>query len=51
MEHHSNLVPWLNVAKLTGAKIKYIEIDKNGELQLEQIKKIINKKIGRSNIE
>jgi len=44
MEHHSNLVPWLNAAKVSGAKIKYAEIDKNGELDIEQIKKIISDK-------
>ena len=44
MEHHSNLVPWLNVAKLTGAKIKYAEIDSNGELNLQQFQKIITDK-------
>ncbi|MAG16021.1 cysteine desulfurase [Candidatus Woesearchaeota archaeon] len=44
MEHHSNIVPWLNTAKITGAKIKYAEINKDGELDLEQIKKLITNK-------
>jgi len=44
MEHHSNIVPWLNAAKLTGAKIKYAEIDSNGELNLQQLQEIITGK-------
>ncbi len=34
MEHHSNIVPWQIIAKHTGAVIKYINIDNNGELIL-----------------
>jgi len=34
-EHHSNIVPWQIVAEKTGAKINYIEIDPNGELNLD----------------
>ena len=33
MEHHSNLVPWLFVCKRTGAKLKFIEIDRSGDLK------------------
>lgn len=31
LEHHSNLVPWQMLAKRTGAKLRYIEIDDHGE--------------------
>src|SRR3989338_27798 len=44
MEHHSNLVPSFNAAKMTGAKIKYAEIDGNCELKMQQLRKIITKK-------
>ena len=44
MEHHSNLVPWFNAAKLTGAKIKYAEVTRNGTLDLNQIEKLITRK-------
>lgn len=37
MEHHSNLVPWQLVAKETGAAIKYLPFDENGELSLRQL--------------
>lgn len=32
MEHHSNLVPWQQLAKRTGAVLKWIPVEKNGEL-------------------
>lgn len=34
-EHHSNLVPWQIIAQKTGAKLKFIENDKYGDLNLE----------------
>ncbi|MEX1195083.1 MAG: cysteine desulfurase [Dehalococcoidia bacterium] len=34
MEHHSNLVPWLQLAKEKGASIRYIEITPEGTLEL-----------------
>ena len=36
-EHHSNIVPWQLLAQEVGAEIKYINIDENGELILEQL--------------
>src|SRR3990172_4900268 len=32
MEHHSNIVPWQMLAKRVGAKVSYIPITENGEL-------------------
>lgn len=32
MEHHSNFVPWQFLAKEKGAKLEFVDIDKNGEL-------------------
>ena len=37
MEHHSNLVPWQIVAGRTGAKLKYIELDEQGRLVLDDL--------------
>ncbi|MCS5639349.1 MAG: aminotransferase class V-fold PLP-dependent enzyme, partial [Candidatus Marinimicrobia bacterium] len=34
MEHHSNIVPWQLTAQRTGALLKYIPINNNGELDL-----------------
>ena len=36
-EHHSNIVPWQLLTQETGAELKYINIDENGELRLEQL--------------
>ena len=36
MEHHSNNVPWQFISKSTGAKLKYIPINENGELDNPQ---------------
>lgn len=44
MEHHSNIVPWQQAAKRTGAKIRFLEIDDRGELKMRQLPQLINKK-------
>lgn len=44
MEHHANLVTWQQLVKKTGAKLKYIKVTENGELDLKQAEKLINKK-------
>ena len=36
-EHHSNIVPWQLLTQEKKAKLKYIDIDENGELILEQL--------------
>tara|TARA_B100000700_G_scaffold331699_1_gene467264 strand:+ start:34220 stop:35476 length:1257 start_codon:yes stop_codon:yes gene_type:complete len=41
MEHHSNLVPWQIIAKLTGANLKFIPFTKDGNLL--DIEKYFNK--------
>lgn len=37
MEHHSNLVPWQMVTKQTGSQLKYMYLNKNYELDREEI--------------
>jgi len=37
MEHHSNIIPWQLVARRTGAKVKYIEVDDEGRLVLDDL--------------
>ena len=37
MEHHSNIVPWQLIAEKTGATIRYIEMDSEGRLNLENL--------------
>src|SRR3989338_4184855 len=36
MEHHSNLVPWQQICKETGAELRFIPIDKDGKLNLKK---------------
>ncbi len=44
MEHHSNLVPWQQLALKRGLKLRFIGINKDGTLNNESIKKNITKK-------
>ena len=44
MEHHSNLVPWQKVAKVTGCKLKYMYINDEFELSDEEIESKITDK-------
>lgn len=41
MEHHSNLVPWQQLAKKTGAKLRYIDLLPDGQLDLDAAKQVI----------
>jgi len=44
LEHHSNIVPWQMLCEETGAKIKVIPIDHNGELIFSEFEKLLNSK-------
>ena len=37
MEHHSNIVPWQQLAQRTGAKLDYLGIDGEGRLRLDEL--------------
>lgn len=41
MEHHSNLIPWQQAAKFTGARLKYIPLQADGTIDLEDVKATI----------
>jgi len=41
MEHHSSLVTWQQIAKRTGAEIKYIRVDDDGRLDMDHAKELI----------
>lgn len=41
MEHHSNLIPWQQVAKQTGATLKYFPLQEDGTLSLEDVRATI----------
>ncbi|MCT4629797.1 aminotransferase class V-fold PLP-dependent enzyme [Winogradskyella sp.] len=42
LEHHSNIVPWQMLCEKTGAKLKVIPMNKNGELVLSDFDSILN---------
>lgn len=41
MEHHSNVIPWQQVAKRTGAQLKYLPLQEDGTISLEDVKATI----------
>lgn len=43
-EHHSNLVPWQQLAKQKGLKLKFIGVDSYGKIGLPHAKHLITKK-------
>lgn len=44
MEHHSNIIPWQQLAERKGATLKYIEITADGFLDMESAKQQITDK-------
>ncbi|MBR2179797.1 MAG: cysteine desulfurase [Selenomonadaceae bacterium] len=44
LEHHSNLVPWQQIAKAKGAVLKYIYLNEDGNLNYEDIDNKITEK-------
>jgi len=42
MEHHASLVTWQQIAKRTGAEVKYIRIDEDGRLDMDHAEELIN---------
>lgn len=44
LEHHSNLLPWQNVAKIKKATLKYIELDSLGRITVPAFKKVLSNK-------
>lgn len=44
MEHHANLVPWQELARRSGAKLRWFKVTDDGRLDLSDIDSLINKK-------
>ena len=42
LEHHSNIVPWQLIAERTGAVIRWLDIDDEGRLRLDQLDTLLN---------
>ncbi|WLD92715.1 cysteine desulfurase [Alkalihalobacillus sp. AL-G] len=41
MEHHSNIIPWQQLAKATGATLKYIPLQADGTIDLKDVENTI----------
>ena len=44
LEHHSNVIPWQNVATKKKATLKFIELDSTGRITVEAFKKVLTEK-------
>lgn len=44
MEHHSNIIPWQQVAKEKGAVLKYLDLEADGTISLDTVRKTITPK-------
>ncbi len=44
MEHHSNIVPWQMLKKIKGVKIKYLDVNENGALNIDEFPKLLTEK-------
>ena len=44
MEHHANLVPWQELARRSGAKLRWFKVSDDGRLDLSDVDSLINKK-------
>ena len=42
LEHHSNLVPWQLLAQRSGARLRFIELTDDGELDIDQARSLFN---------
>jgi cysteine desulfurase / selenocysteine lyase len=41
MEHHANIIPWQQVAKATGATLKYIPLQEDGTIALQDVEETV----------
>lgn len=44
MEHHSNIIPWQQLAKEKDAVLKYIELEADGTISIEKVRETITPK-------
>jgi cysteine desulfurase/selenocysteine lyase len=42
LEHHANIVPWQMVCEQTGATLKVAPIDRRGEVQVDELEKLLS---------
>ena len=44
LEHHANIVPWQQLAAQTGARIRVIPVDNDGQILLDEYRRLLNSK-------
>lgn len=44
MEHHANIIPWQQIAKRKNLILKYLEINEEGKISLEQLEEFITER-------
>jgi cysteine desulfurase/selenocysteine lyase len=44
LEHHSNMVPWQQLAARTGANVRFVPIDQDGQISLEAVRAALGPK-------
>jgi cysteine desulfurase/selenocysteine lyase len=44
MEHHSNIVPWQMLKESKGIKLKFLDVDDEGRLRIEDLPKLISER-------
>lgn len=44
-EHHSNFLPWVELAKRTGARVKILELNENLQIDVLKLKQQLNEKV------
>ncbi|KOP66982.1 cysteine desulfurase [Bacillus sp. FJAT-18019] len=44
MEHHSNLIPWQQAALATGATLKYIPLQPDGTIRVEDVEQLVTER-------
>ena len=44
LEHHSSMLPWLNVSKKTKAKLNYVKLNEEGRITVEAFKEVLTAK-------
>lgn len=42
MEHHANLIPWQQLARLTGAELRHLPLTEDGHLDLADLESIVD---------
>jgi cysteine desulfurase / selenocysteine lyase len=44
LEHHSNIVPWQLIAERTGASIRFIDIDDEGRIRMDELRAALSER-------